>query len=185
MHAYGTQPSLVKRLCDIYMMVWPGWGATNTSGRESTRGLYALKQKYHLPSKRAVFCAIFFTKKVFLLSKKFFFQKFFKNLFLLSFTSNLLSFTTFYSVLPRLVLSFTKYPSRRPPALNCELLEIEPHPPTATGQSPTVECERTNGKLCAHAASHCSFFLRHCGSTSRDCYRFGQLPCVRAQHGSV
>ena len=26
------------------------WGATNTSGRESTRGLYALKQKYHLPS---------------------------------------------------------------------------------------------------------------------------------------
>ena len=48
MHAYGTQPSLVKRLCDIYMMVWPGWGATNTSGRESTWGLYALKQKYHL-----------------------------------------------------------------------------------------------------------------------------------------
>ena len=94
------------------MMVWPGWGATNTSGRESTRGPCALKQKYHLPSKCAVFCAFFFKKKiVFLLSKKFFF---FKNLFLLSFTSNLLSFTTFYSVLPRLVLSFTKYPSNRP-----------------------------------------------------------------------
>ena len=82
------------------MMVWPGWSATNTSGRESTWGLYALKQKYHLPSKCAVFCAIFFKKKVFLLSKK----------DLKKFTSNLLSFTTFYSVLPRLVLSFTKYP---------------------------------------------------------------------------
>ena len=89
-------------------MVWPGWGATNTSGRESIRGPCALKQKYHLPSKCAVFCAFFFKKKiVFLLSKKFFFLK---KIFLLSFTSNLLSFTTFYSVLPRLVLSFTKFP---------------------------------------------------------------------------
>ena len=35
----------------------------------------------------------------------------FKKIFLLSFTSNLLNFTTFYSVLPRLVLSFTKYPT--------------------------------------------------------------------------
>ena len=54
----------------------------------------------------------FFQKKiVFLLSKKKKFKKIFlKNFFLLSFTSNLLSFTTFYSVLPRLVLSFTKYP---------------------------------------------------------------------------
>ena len=53
----------------------------------------------------------FFSKKiVFLLSKKKFFLKF----FLLSFTSNLLSFTTFYSVLPRLVLSFTKYPPTSP-----------------------------------------------------------------------
>ena len=50
----------------------------------------------------------FFSKKiVFLLSKK---NIFFKKKILLSFTSNLLSFTTFYSVLPRLVLSFTKYP---------------------------------------------------------------------------
>ena len=56
----------------------------------------------------------FFSKKiVLLLSKKinFFLKKSFKKIFLLSFTSNLLSFTTFYSVLPRLVLSFTKYPS--------------------------------------------------------------------------
>ena len=108
MHAYGTQPSLVKRLCDIYMMVWPGWGATNTSGRESTRGPCALKQKYHLPSKCAVFCAIFFKKNCLFTEQKIIF--FCKKFFLLSFTSNLLSFTTFYSVLPRLVLSFTKYP---------------------------------------------------------------------------
>ena len=31
------------------MMVWPRWGATNTSGRELTWGPCALKQKYHLP----------------------------------------------------------------------------------------------------------------------------------------
>ena len=30
-------------------MVRPGWGATSISGREWTRGCYALKQKYHLP----------------------------------------------------------------------------------------------------------------------------------------
>ena len=29
--------------------VWPGWGATYTSGLELTRGHYALKQKYNLP----------------------------------------------------------------------------------------------------------------------------------------
>ena len=29
--------------------VKPGWGATDTSGLKSTRGHYALKQKYHLP----------------------------------------------------------------------------------------------------------------------------------------
>ena len=49
----------------------------------------------------------FFSKKiVFFLSKK----NIFCTKILLGFTSNLLSFTTFYSVLPRLVLSFTKYP---------------------------------------------------------------------------
>ena len=54
----------------------------------------------------------FFSKKiVFLLSKKKNLKKFFLKFFLLSFTPNLLSFTTFYSVLPRLVLSFTKYPN--------------------------------------------------------------------------
>ena len=66
------------------------------------------------------FLCFFFQKKiVFLLSKKkkFFLKKFFKNFFLLSFTSNLLSFTTFYSVLPRLVLSFTKYPRQYPALL--------------------------------------------------------------------
>ena len=54
----------------------------------------------------------FFSKKlsVCLSKNNFFFKKNFLNFFLLSFTSNLLSFTTFYSVLPRLVLSFTKYP---------------------------------------------------------------------------
>ena len=53
----------------------------------------------------------FFSKKiVFLLSRKNFFLKNFLKFFLPSFTSNLLSFTTFYSVLPRRVLSFTKYP---------------------------------------------------------------------------
>ena len=63
------------------------------------------------------FLCIFFQKKiVFLLSKKkyFFLKKILKFFFLLSFTSNLLSFTTFYSVLPRLVLSFTKYPRHSP-----------------------------------------------------------------------
>ena len=30
-------------------MVRPGWGATGNSGRELTRGCYALKHKYHLP----------------------------------------------------------------------------------------------------------------------------------------
>ena len=59
-------------------------------------------------------CNFFQKKIVFLLSKKNFFLKFFfKFFFLLNFTSNLLSFTTFYSVLPRLVLSFTKYPAKR------------------------------------------------------------------------
>ena len=48
------------------------------------------------------FSVQFFSKKIVLLLSK--------NFFLLSLTSNLLSFTTFYSVLPRLVLSFTKYP---------------------------------------------------------------------------
>ena len=30
-------------------MVRPGWGTIGNSGRELTRGCYALKQKYHLP----------------------------------------------------------------------------------------------------------------------------------------
>ena len=46
----------------------------------------------------------FFTK-FYLVSTKFYQM-------LLSFTSFLLSFTKFYQVLPRLVLSFTKYPGR-------------------------------------------------------------------------
>ena len=53
----------------------------------------------------------FFSKKnlsFYLVKKEF--RNFFRKIFLLSFTSNLLSFTTFYSVLPRLVLSFTEYP---------------------------------------------------------------------------
>ena len=29
----------------VCMMVWPGWGATNTISRGSTRGLCALEQK--------------------------------------------------------------------------------------------------------------------------------------------
>ena len=141
MHADGTQPSLVKRLCDIYMMVWPGWGATNTSGRESTRGPCALKQKYHLPSKCAVFCAFFFPKKiVFLLSKK----KFFLKKIFLSFTSNLLSFTTFYSVLPRLVLSFTKYPmgGPRPDELPAVAAPCAPRrtPPFVPPSDPQMPC---------------------------------------------
>ena len=31
-------------------IVWRGWSATGSSGRELTRGCYALKHKYHLPS---------------------------------------------------------------------------------------------------------------------------------------
>ena len=58
-------------------------------------------------------CNFFQKKFVFILSKKNF-LKFFLKIFLLTFTSNLLSFTTFYSVLPRLVLSFTKYPEVNP-----------------------------------------------------------------------
>ena len=34
----------------VCMRVWPGWGTTITSGWESTCGLCALKQKYHLLS---------------------------------------------------------------------------------------------------------------------------------------
>ena len=52
----------------------------------------------------------FFFKKNCLFTEK---KKNFKKI-LLSFTSNLLSFTAFYSVLPRLVLSLTKYPLRPP-----------------------------------------------------------------------
>ena len=121
------------------MMVRPGWGATNTSGRESTQGPCALKQKYHLPSKCAVFCAFFFKRKiVFLLSKKkFFFKKNFLNFFLLSFTSNLLSFTTFYSVLPRLALSFTKYPITAPSGVPLDT------PPLPLSQPPTIAAAPT------------------------------------------
>ena len=60
------------------------------------------------------FLCNFFQKNFFFLlgKKNIFFKFFFEKIFLLSFTSNLLSFTTFYSVLPRLVLSFTKYPKK-------------------------------------------------------------------------
>ena len=76
-------PSANELVC---MMVWPGWGATNTSGRESIGGLCALKQKYHLLGGG-------FSRNEVKLSK----HKFMKiNLFLLRFTSFLLSFTTLY-----------------------------------------------------------------------------------------
>ena len=36
-------------LLTLQYMVWPGWGATYTSGLELTRGHHALKQKYPPP----------------------------------------------------------------------------------------------------------------------------------------
>ena len=41
--------SVILFLLTLQYMVWPGWGATYTSGLESTRGYHALKHKYHLP----------------------------------------------------------------------------------------------------------------------------------------
>ena len=70
-------------------------------------GLVPLNKSTTYHQSEQFFVQLFSKKLVFLLSKK----KFFKTFFLPSFTSNLLSFTTFYSVLPRLVLSFTKYPT--------------------------------------------------------------------------
>ena len=40
---------LILFLLTLQYTVWPGWGATYTSGVESTRGHHALKHKYHLP----------------------------------------------------------------------------------------------------------------------------------------
>ena len=40
-------------------MVRPGWGATGSSGRELTRGRYALKHKYHLPCPPPPCCNFF------------------------------------------------------------------------------------------------------------------------------
>ena len=56
-HVVGTPPSPrsskgflnIHQLCLENSMVRPGWGATSNSGRELTRGCYALKQKYRLP----------------------------------------------------------------------------------------------------------------------------------------
>ena len=42
--------SLILFLLTLQYTVWPGWGATYTSGLESTRGHHALKcHKYNLP----------------------------------------------------------------------------------------------------------------------------------------
>ena len=50
-------------------MVRPGWGATGNSGRELTRGCYALKHKYHLPCTPApllqFFCQHTYRKNVY------------------------------------------------------------------------------------------------------------------------
>ena len=40
---------LILFLLTLQYTVSPGWGATYTSGVESTRGHHALKHKYHLP----------------------------------------------------------------------------------------------------------------------------------------
>ena len=42
--------SLILFLLTLQYTVWPGWGATYTSGLESTWGRHALKHKNHLPS---------------------------------------------------------------------------------------------------------------------------------------
>ena len=55
--------SLILFLLTLQYTVWPRWGATYTSGLESTKGHHALKQKYHLlltpppPHKLCVFCS--------------------------------------------------------------------------------------------------------------------------------
>ena len=40
---------MILFLLALQYTVWRGWGATYTSGLESTKGHHTLKQKYHLP----------------------------------------------------------------------------------------------------------------------------------------
>ena len=93
-------PSANELVC---MMVWLGWGATNTSGRGSTRGPCALKQKYHLPSstlfKTAMVGGIKLNRNELNSGNKNL-KTFFPAFFLLNFTSFLLSCT-------KILLSFT------------------------------------------------------------------------------
>ena len=156
----------------VCMMVWPGWGATNTSGRESTWGLYALKQKYHLPSKCAVFCAIFFKKFLFfyLVTKKilkFFFTKFY------------LKSTKFYHILLSFTSSGTQFYQipERTPAPPPPLAEARACVSTATPSDHDV-----SGFFCLTCPLRCAIQRHAALSWCRSCTRFLETPLQRREH---